>query len=172
MGPIIERKAPSGQAILGALREVYRGPAWYGPSLRSALRGVRAELALHRPGPGRNTIWEILLHLAYTRHRLILRLADAGEGRPGRFPRALRKPWWPELPEETGARAWKADRELLDAYQERLLEAVGEAPSEKLARPRLGEKRPLAREVLGCAMHDAYHAGQIRLIRLLDRDGA
>jgi len=159
--------SPSAGLILDTLQEVYRGPAWYGSSLRRALGGVSVELATWRPGTGRNTIWEIVLHLAYTRHRLLLRLTHFDHRHVERFPRPLRKAWWPSLPDEITEKSWRADRELLDAYQEHLVQAVRETPEPALARRRPGKKVSLGREMLGHVMHDAYHTGQIRLVRVL-----
>ena len=72
--------SPDRATILRSLREAYAGPAWHGPSVRVALRGISAEQAAARPAPGRNTIWELVLHLAYARHGLLLRVATAPRG--------------------------------------------------------------------------------------------
>jgi len=143
---------------------MHEGPAWHGPSLQSALRGVNAAEAARAPGPGRNAIWDIVLHVAYTRHRVIGRLDP--RARP-RFPRTLRSAWWPRLPAERDERAWKADRALLDETDRALRETVARAPAAVLAGRRSGQRRTRAEEVLGIAFHDAYHAGQIRLVRRL-----
>jgi hypothetical protein len=45
-----------------------------------------------------------------------------------------------------------------------LIAAVRRAPPSRLARVRAGQRRTLAHELLGVALHDAYHAGQIKLI--------
>lgn len=159
---------PSRDVLLRALREAYAGPAWHGPSLRAALRGISATTASEHPGPGRPSCWEIVLHLAYTRHRLLHRLGvSAGE----RFPRRLRAAWWPRMPwpEECTPAAWRADLALLDAYHERLVAVVATVPESRLRAVRAGQPRTIAHELLGVALHDAYHTGQIRLgARLLE----
>lgn len=161
----IPEATPSRAVLERTLREVYRGPAWYGPSVRGALRGVAADDARWRLAPGRNTIREIVLHLAYTRHRMLLRLGKRTGTTVERFPRRLRESWWPETPEEATERSWREDRKLLALYQERLLEAVSAAPEAVLATHRPGKGMSIGAEILGAAVHDAYHAGQIRLIR-------
>ncbi|HET9984633.1 MAG TPA: DinB family protein [Longimicrobiales bacterium] len=160
--------APDRRTIEWYLREAYAGPAWHGPSVRAALSGVTAEAAAWRPGPGRNTIWELALHLACTRHRLLLR---AGDDAAGRFPRRLTRSWWPSMPERATAGAWREDRALLEEYQERLLDVVAGAPAERLLTRRPGQRGTIAHELLGVALHDTYHAGQIRLLARL-REGA
>jgi hypothetical protein len=134
------------------LDEAFRGPAWHGPSLWSTLKGVTANQALWRAAPGRNTIWELVLHTSHGKHLVSRRLV----GRDGpTFPRRLRKTWWPAMPAQPDAAAWRADLALLLECHERLLEAV--------RRPRRKDDK----QVVGIALHDTYHAGQIRLIRRL-----
>lgn len=172
--------ADGGPLALGVIQRMvtsgYTGPAWHGPSLRAVLRGITPEEALRRPAPGRNTIWELLLHVAYTRHRLIGRIARAmGMPTPPLFPHRLRSAWWPRLPDGahgTDAErraAWRADLVLLDDCQSRLLDAVDRAGPALLRRRRRGVRFTLAEELTGLAMHDAYHAGQMRLITRVGR---
>lgn len=161
--------SPDGATIVRSLCEAYAGPAWHGPSVSVALRGISAEQAAARPAPGRNTIWELVLHLAYARHGLLLRVRRFHEVEVPSFPRKLRTSWFPELPQELNEAAWKRDLALLRAYQERLVGAIEGMPAEALRRCRPGKSRSIGSELLGLALHDAYHAGQIRL---LDRLGA
>ena len=53
------------KTLLAALEEAYKGPAWHGPSLRAALKGIDAKQAAKRQGPGRHNIWELAIHAAY-----------------------------------------------------------------------------------------------------------
>ena len=160
---------PTRDVILRALREIYAGPAWHGPSMREALRGVSPDAAARRVAPGRNTIWELVLHLAYTRHRLLHRMGAAEERQ---FPRRFTKSWWPAAPAEPTPAAWRADLALLADYQARLVAAVGRAPLARLRITRPGQRRTIAHELLGVAFHDAYHAGQIRLLARLAAEAA
>lgn len=146
------------------LDSAFAGPAWHGPTLRSALRGVKADEALWRPAPGRNRIWELALHAAYAKHRVLVRLDHSASGR---FPRRLDRQWWPRLPEEETDSAWQADLVLLEESHRALSEAVAALPSTRLAQSRPGVPFTLAEEVAGAALHDVYHAGQIRLVRRL-----
>lgn len=152
---------PTKGVLRRTLEEVYRGPAWHGASLLTTLRSIGPAQASRRTAPGRNTIWELVLHLAYTRHRVLLRL---GVRAGARFPRPLRVAWWPRMPIPASPEAWGTDLELLNDYQDRLLTAVARAPRSRLLRPRSGQPNPIGFELLGVAMHDAYHTGQIRLL--------
>lgn len=144
------------------LEEAFAGPAWHGPSLRTALRGVTPAEARWRPAPGRNTVWELVLHAAYAKHIVLGRLG--GRGRP--FARKLRRAWWPAAAEPADDAAWRRDRELLEATHRALVDAVRAASPGALAR---GGRRPLTEQLAGVALHDTYHGGQISLLRKLYR---
>ena len=105
-----------------------------------------------------------MLHLAYTRYRVLRRL---GQGGAGRFPRPLRAAWWPRQPVPASREQWGRDLELLAEYQARILQAAGSVPEARLRVRRPGQPRPLAWELLGVALHDTYHGGQIRLLQRL-----
>jgi hypothetical protein len=65
----------------------------------------------------------------------------------------------------------RQDRRLLQSYQAQLLDTVSKLTSKELSARRRGRHHTLAEELVGLAMHDAYHSGQIRLLRVL-RDSA
>jgi uncharacterized damage-inducible protein DinB len=150
--------------LLDVLDEAYDRPAWHGPNLRGALRGLSAARAARRPAPGRHSVWELVLHCAYWKHVVWRRLVG---GPRGSFPRRPRN--FPEQPLRPDAAAWKADLKLLDERHRRLREAVSALPSTAL-RGRRGRSSP-ARLIYGVAAHDVYHAGQIRLLVTLSAAG-
>jgi hypothetical protein len=159
--------APSPEAIARAVTEIYRGPAWHGPSVRAALRGVTAARASWRPGPGRNSIHDLVLHLMYTRHRMLGRL-EAMQGRKStRFPRPMRSAWFPRGPTRLDEATWSEDLKLLERYQRKVLGALASVDPAALALRRRGSTRTLGAELMGMAFHDAYHAGQIRLLSVI-----
>lgn len=166
------RRAPAGATGVGTaavdlrrlVESAFAGPAWHGPALRSALRGVAVEEALWLPAAGRNRIWDLALHAAYAKHRLLGRLDPTYRAR---FPRALDRQWWPRLPADATAAAWRGDLALLDEYHGRLRDLVAALPPGRLAGSRRGVRFTLAEEVAGVALHDTYHGGQVRLIRRL-----
>lgn len=155
--------SPGRAVIATTLHQVYHGPSWLGRSVRHVLKDITAKQAAWRPAPGRNSIWDLTLHLALSRHILLQRLT----GNAGKFPRKRRKEWWIEPPRDTGTEAWKADLALLVDYQDRLVAAVRKAPAARLAMKRRGSSWTLGQELLGGATHDAYHLGQIALLSLL-----
>ena len=156
--------------LLRLLDEAFAGPAWHGPSLRGALRSVTAAEARRSPGPGRNSIWDLTLHAAYGKYRVLRRL-DAALA-PA-FPRPLIKDWWPRVivdVDEEEETAWRRDRLLLDDYHRQLVEGVAHVPDRRLRYTPPGARFTLGEQVSGVALHDIYHAGQVRLLRRLLQD--
>jgi len=143
--------------LLVILDESFDRPAWHGPNLRRALRGVSPVRAAWRAAPGRNSIWELLLHCAYWKYAVRRKLVG---GPRGAFPR--RPANFPAVPALADAAAWRADLALLEEEHRRLREAVASLPAQRL-RQRGGRSAPL-RLIRGIAAHDLYHAGQIRLL--------
>jgi uncharacterized damage-inducible protein DinB len=169
MTQIVERWHPDRETILAALNESYVGPAWHGPSVRESLDGVNAPTASRKLSPTRNSIWELVLHLAHGRHLLIERLV----GEPGaEFPRSVRGPWWPVTPMDTSDAAWRSDLALLDEYHAHLMDAIRRATPVQLDRVPANSDHTLAQQLIGMALHDTYHAGQIRLLALELADAA
>jgi hypothetical protein len=143
--------------ILTVLDEGYEKKTWHGPNLKQSLKGVSAKMAAWRPGRNRHNIWEETLHAAYWKYAVRRRIEG---GKRGSF--ALEGSNFFARPEagKNNEKAWRADRELLEREHELLQGAVA-----KVLKTRRGIK--LARMLYGVALHDVYHAGQIRLLRRL-----
>lgn len=154
---------PTPEIVLRLLHESFEGPAWHGPSVRDALRGVDWELARWRPAPGRHSIWELTLHLAALRHRVRRRIRANGVGR---FPRKMAASWWPALPPLLDEGAWASDVAVLETEHAAFIDLItGLTPKELAAT--LPSRRTAGEQLLGAALHDTYHAGQIVMLRRL-----
>lgn len=145
------------ELVLTLIDEGYKKKTWHGPNLRQALRGVTAKQAAWRPGAGRHNIWEETLHAAYWKYVVRRRIEG---GKRGSF--ALKGSNFFPRPEAGKASegAWRADQELLEQEHRALRAAVERV----LRTPRAAK---LLRHIYGVALHDVYHAGQIRLLRRL-----
>jgi len=145
------------QLILTLLDEGYEKRTWHGPNLKQAIRGVTAKQAAWRPGPGRHNIWEETLHAAYWKYAVRRRIEG---GKRGSF--ALQGSNFFPRPEEgeLNEAAWRANKALLEREHRALREAVA-----KVLRSPAAQK--ITRQLYGVALHDIYHAGQIRLLRRL-----
>jgi uncharacterized damage-inducible protein DinB len=143
------------------------GTGWHGgPTPLGALRGVTAEQARWTPAPGRKSIWALALHIAYWNYA-VRRLLD---GTPsGAFPRSPAN--WPAVNRRPDSAAWAADRALLRSEHVLLLRAVASMPASRLDRRAPGSRRWSYGElIIGVAAHDAYHTGQIQLLKRLWRE--
>jgi uncharacterized damage-inducible protein DinB len=141
-----------------------RGHAWHGgPTPLGALRGVDAEMAAWKPGRGRNSIWDLTLHVAYWKHMVRQRI----EG--GRLPAFPRKPAnWPSPPDSHSEEAWKADIQVLRQAHESLLETIASVDRSRLGRAAKGKPSQTVGELIaGIAFHDVYHTGQIQVVKKL-----
>ena len=138
--------------------------SWHGgPTPVGALRGVTAAQAAWRPTPRRKSIWELALHIAYWKYT-VRRHLETGN-RP-RFPRSPAN--FPDQPEPADDAAWARDVALLRAEHERLVAAVRVLESGRLGEiPPEGRRWSYGELVLGIAAHDAYHIGQIQLLKRL-----
>ena len=141
---------------------------WHGgPTSSGALRGVDEVQARWRPGANRRSIWELTLHIAYWTYAVRRRLlAGRDRSAPSRFGRSPAN--WPRLPEPADAAAWAADVALLRLERERLVEACASVPVSALDDRPPGSRRWTYGElIVGIAQHDAYHTGQLQLVKRL-----
>lgn len=150
--------------LLGIVEEAYHKQAWHGPNLRGSLRGITVPQAAWRPSPDRHNIWEIIIHTAYWKYTVRRRLL--GEKR-GSFP--LKGSNWFRRPDEKTDEALRSDLALLDQCHRSMREAIAGLAAEDLHRTSRGSKTTTIRLIHGIAMHDVYHAGQIQLLKRLQR---
>jgi hypothetical protein len=153
------------------LERAFRGKGWHGPTLLGSVRGVSPVEAAIVPARLKHSIWNLVLHAAYWKYAACLRIAKAGiRGLPTEFPRSPSN--FPALPKTPSAAAWREDVQLLKSQHEHLICAVGQLTGKQLnSIPPGGRSRKLREIIVGVAAHDAYHTGQIQLIKRLIRHG-
>jgi hypothetical protein len=129
---------------------------------------VTAEQARWTPTPKRKSIWELTLHVAYWKYAVRRQLEDEP------VPRFPRKPAnWPSVAPESDAAAWERDVALLKAEHRRLIEVLRRARDWPLGRtPPRSRRWTYGKMILGIAAHDAYHTGQIQLLKRLWQERA
>ncbi|HXY34996.1 MAG TPA: DinB family protein [Planctomycetaceae bacterium] len=139
-------------------RHALDGTPWYGKALCRLLKGVTAGQAAAHPIRGAHNIWEEVLH-AITWRQVAIKLLQ-GEKAP-RVPAAKN---WPKPPKPTAA-AWKQTLDELKGTQP-VLEAAIDALTDKRLSEKAREKRfSFYILIHGVIQHDAYHAGQIALLK-------
>lgn len=147
--------------LLSLIDEAYDRRSWHGTNLRGSLRGLTAAQAEWRPAPGRHSIREIALHAAYWKYAVRRRLSSDARGS---FP-VKGSNWFAPDP----ARTWAHEIALLGAEHKALRLAVAALSNAKVHRPLLRNGRTAAYLVRGIAAHDLYHAGQIQMLKRLQR---
>jgi hypothetical protein len=165
------------------IASVDHGDPWHGSSTRGVLEGVTARDAAERPIPNAHTIWEIVLHMTAWTREVRRRAIGGAPGMPEEGD-------WPEAPGTSGPAgsdgaaqrqgptpvpnegAWASCIADLAAAHAALVAALEGFPGAKLDET-VGLRRDLATGtgttygamLYGIALHDAYHSGQIALLK-------
>lgn len=150
--------------IADQLQRSHGGGAWHGPALDELLADVTAAEAAARPVPGAHTIWQIVLHLGAW--------IEVGHGRAAGEAVEWLAPEddWPAVGGASSG-AWDRAREGLAARLRELRTAVADLADERLADAVSGSSGDLYGLLHGIAQHNAYHGGQIALLKKLLRGG-
>ncbi len=141
-------------------RDLFDGDPWLDVNIMSSLEGIDASLASKRIAEGRNTIWEVVNHLTSWRKNILDRIR-------GNFIPA------PEhnfiLPiEDPSDEAWQRDLAELKVSQEEWIRTLKDFREEDLEKAGTGkDKTTFYYYIHGILQHDAYHLGQIVLLKKL-----
>lgn len=150
------------ERIADALDRMMHGGAWHGPAIQEALVGVSAGQAAARPIRAAHTILEIVLHMTAWANEVASRLSNGVHQLTGEED-------WPPV-RSTDESSWERAKEGLAAAHRRLRQAVREFPPVQVY-DRVGPGDGLVRSesfyvmLHGLAQHDAYHTGQISLLK-------
>ena len=157
-------KAGEVERIAEELRAGYDGSPWHGPSVAALLEPVDYAVAAARPIGHAHTIWELVLHITAWSGEVARRISGKPPGLPPEGD-------WPVPPAPTPA-AWKQTLERLAQVRRDLESAVRALASARLddVLGPVEESQETAgvtvRTMLyGLTQHDAYHSGQIALLR-------
>ncbi|WP_229752506.1 DinB family protein [Paenibacillus physcomitrellae] len=113
------------------------------------------------PQGGGNSIWRTLLHMNFHNERRLLRLNGVELGPP---TISDEETFQGNVDPEDEAE-WQALVNRAKHVASKLRDALGRLTEEQLDAPYVRTGLTLGQELLNWIMHDAYHAGQIVLIR-------
>lgn len=159
-----DRLSISGSALATLLRKGHSSDPWHGPATVDLVSDVPFAAAAAHPVSSGHSIWEIVLHMTSWQREVVRRIGGAEPGEPENGD-------WPSPP-APGQEAWDRARADLGASLEELAAAVSAMSDEDLrelvgtVRDRaLGSGLTRAEVVAGVLQHNAYHSGQIALLR-------
>lgn len=150
--------------LLRHLSEAFDHKSWHGTNLLGSIRRIKPDEASWRPSPERHNIWENIVHAAYWKYSVYRALT----GQPkGSFP--LEGSNWFVRPLEETDSALKVDIALLKEFHAKLLEGVEAFEEARMSEKPKGSKFTYQSLILGAGAHDLYHAGQIQLLKRLQK---
>ena len=159
------------ERIVRELEHAHAGHPWHGPSRAEVLADVTVDEAARRPSPQGHGIWALVLHMHAWTREVARRVREGDKRLPVEGD-------WPALPSPT-AHGWREAVAALDAAHREVVDAVRARGASRLDE-HTGTADELAagggatyRVMLhGLAQHDAYHTGQIALLKRIYRDMA
>lgn len=149
------------------LRRSLHGPAWHGPALLEALCDVSPREAQARPLAGAHSIAELAFHALAWVEEVTRRLDGSAPSLPARGD-------WPSddaaLPVVEAIRLLRQAGDVLDQAlatfpASRLADIVGTEPDAPV-----GSGVSYALMLHGLAQHNAYHGGQVAMLKKAMRD--
>ncbi len=130
--------------------------------LEDAIKGLPAKLRGIKPEGAPHTAWELLEHIRIAQHDIL---------EFSRNPKHVSPPWpggyWPKKPAPASAAAWNKSVRQIRADLKAMLRLVGSRHSDLMRPIPHGDGQTLLREALLLADHNAYHVGQLVLLRRL-----
>jgi uncharacterized damage-inducible protein DinB len=147
-----------GQRIGTHIERSVSGPMWHGSALGELLEGVRAEDAAQKPIRGAHSIWELVLHVTAWTEIARHRLTGSPMGNP------MPDEDWPPVT-DTSPDAWRATVERLKEAHRELAEDVAKLGDSDLVGLVRGKDHSVLAMVHGIVEHDAYHGGQIAILK-------
>jgi uncharacterized damage-inducible protein DinB len=146
------------ESLADQLERSFRGGAWHGLAVAETLAGVDEAVAAARPIAGAHSIWEIVHHL--TAWNEVPRRRIDGE----RLQNLPAERDWPPVV-DASADAWRKALAALEESHAALHARVLDLADGQLDDPVVGSDPTVRGMLLGVLQHNAYHAGQITLLR-------
>ena len=139
------------ERMIEELNRTWNGDAWYGPSLQPSLDGVTEEQARAHPIANGHSILELVVHAAYWMDMTARRITETPP---------VEKDW-----RDVAATSWKAARAELERAYIALLDRVARMSDDDMNRVVSRKNYTTWVMLLGVIEHNAYHAGQIALVK-------
>lgn len=125
-----------------------------------AVKDFPVELRGTRPGAGPHSAWELLEHLRIALWDILEFSRDAGHVSPD-FPSG----YWPASEAPPSPEAWDESVAAYGRDLRALAELAGDESVDLYARIPHGNGQTLLREIVVAVDHNAYHVGQLLMVR-------
>jgi len=136
--------------------DLQHGDCWIGTNFKHTLHGMDAATASRTVAGETNSIWHLVFHLIYWRTSVINRLN--GNLNPPPFSDF-------KLPDELNEQNWKQTLHDFESTYHLLRSTINHFKAENLEKPSPKESQTYFQLIMGCLQHDAYHLGQIVIVR-------
>jgi hypothetical protein len=131
-------------------------------TFEQAVKKLPVELRGKRPKGADHSPWEILEHLRITLSDILEFSRDAQHKSP-KWP----DEYWPRNPAPSDEKAWDKSVRAFRKDLKSMCELVSDAKTDLYAKIPHGDGQTILREALLTADHNAYHLGQLILVRKL-----
>jgi uncharacterized damage-inducible protein DinB len=142
--------------IVKLFEDLQHGDCWVGTNFKETLHGVDAAAAAKTITAGGNSVWLLTAHIIYWRSTVVNRLT--GSDNPPPFKDFL-------LPPILDDTHWKQTLHDFEAAYHTLRTALHSIKEEQLDKPSPKEGQTFYQLIMGCLQHDAYHMGQLVLLK-------
>jgi len=130
--------------------------------LKKALTGIPAKDQGKRPKGAEHSPWELLEHMRIATWDILEFSRDPKHKSPD-WPSG----YWPQKPAPPSAAAWQKSVKALEHDLDEMRRLVNDPKTDLLAAIPGGSGQTILREALLIADHNAYHLGQLVLVRRL-----
>ena len=144
-------------------RSVFGDP-WHGGSVKEILTGINVEQAFQKPIPSAHNIIELTLHLDAWTEEVLSRFNGNVSAEPSIGE-------WP-TPKDKTEEYWQAVKQKLFADTNKLIAVIKKFPEDRFdeiiggeRNAQLGTGLSFEGLIIGLVQHNAYHSGQIALLK-------
>ena len=142
--------------IVKLFADLQHGDCWIGNNFKEVLHGINAEKAIENIEGKTNSTWQLVAHITYWRTSVVNRLT--GSNNPPPFQDFL-------LPDNCNEESWRQALHDFEAAYHLLRNAIHHFNEENLDKPSPKKEQTFYELMLGCLQHDAYHLGQLMLLK-------
>jgi uncharacterized damage-inducible protein DinB len=129
---------------------------------KASFRGIPPKLRGVRPASLPHSLWELLEHMRIAQWDILEFSRDAKHVSP-EWPAG----YWPVSPEPPNAKAWDKTLKSFAGDLESMKKLVANPRTDLFAKIPHGTGQTILREILLVADHNAYHLGQVLVVRRL-----